>query len=121
MPVFAEQHDADFVLVYIERDAEHTAGKREQLVEAHAGKAGDLGDAGGYRPDRTHFMRYQLRRERFSHLAYCSERAVDDTLQAFRRSVHGAFEAGFGPALSSGWTLARLFRTSLTPSSIDAR
>jgi hypothetical protein len=27
MPVFAEQHDADFVLVHVERDAEHAAGK----------------------------------------------------------------------------------------------
>jgi hypothetical protein len=27
MPVFAEQHDADFVLVHVERDAEHIAGK----------------------------------------------------------------------------------------------
>jgi len=26
MPVFAEQHDADFVLVHVERDAEHIAG-----------------------------------------------------------------------------------------------
>ena len=25
MPVFAEQHDADFILVHVERDAEHPA------------------------------------------------------------------------------------------------
>jgi hypothetical protein len=25
--IIAEQHDADFVLVHVERDAEHTAGK----------------------------------------------------------------------------------------------
>ena len=49
MPVFAEQHDADFVLVHVERDAEHAAGKLDQLLEAHAGKAGHLGDAGGDR------------------------------------------------------------------------
>ena len=47
MPVFAEQHDADFVLVHVERDAEHVAGKCHQFLEAHAGKAGDRGDAGG--------------------------------------------------------------------------
>ena len=63
MPVFAEQHDADFVLVHVERDAEHAAGKLHQLLKAHAGKAGDLGDAGGDAGDRAHLARRQLRRE----------------------------------------------------------
>ncbi len=63
MPVFAEQHDADFVLVHVERDAEQIAGKLHQLLKAHAGKAGDLGDAGGDAGDRAHLARRQLRRE----------------------------------------------------------
>ena len=36
VPVVAEQHDADFVLVDIERDAEHAAGKFEQFLGARA-------------------------------------------------------------------------------------
>jgi hypothetical protein len=91
MPVFAEQHDADFVLVHVERDAEHIAGKLYQLLKAHAGKAGDLGDAGGDADDRAHLPWRQLRREGFPHLAYSSKRAVEDTLQAFRRSDHWLF------------------------------
>ena len=54
IPVVAEQHDADFVLVHVERDAEHIAGKRHQLLKAHAGKSGHLGDAGGDAGDRAH-------------------------------------------------------------------
>jgi hypothetical protein len=42
MPVFAEQNDADFVLVHVERDAEHIAGKRHQFIKAHAGKPDTL-------------------------------------------------------------------------------
>ena len=92
MPVFAEQHDADFVLVHVERDAEHFAGKLHHLLKAHAGEAGDLGDAGGDAGDRAHLPRRQLRREGFPHLAYSSERAVEDTLQAFRCALIGLTE-----------------------------
>ena len=115
MPVFAEQHDADLVLVHVERDAEHAAGKLEQLLEAHAGKAGDLGDAGGDRRDRAHLVRRQLRREGFPHLAYRSQRAVEDTLQAFRSGLALTIIG-----LASGWSLG-LFRSSPTPFSSDAR
>ena len=38
MPVVAEQNHADFVLVHVERDAEHIAGKLHQLLKAHTGK-----------------------------------------------------------------------------------
>ena len=47
MPVFAEQNDADFVRVQVERNAEHIAGKRHQFIKTHAGKTRHLGDAGG--------------------------------------------------------------------------
>jgi hypothetical protein len=53
MPVFAEQHDANFVLVHVERNAEQIAGKRHQFLKAHAGQTGDLGDAGGDAGDRA--------------------------------------------------------------------
>ena len=96
MPVFAEQHDADFVLVHVERDAEHIAGKLHQLLKAHAGKAGDLGDAGGDTRDRADFARRQLRREGFPRLADSGERAVEDALQAFeaRSSMGLQFRLG---------------------------
>jgi hypothetical protein len=57
MPVFAEQHDADFVLVHVECDAEHIAGKHHQFIKAHAGKARDPGDARGDAGDRAHLAR----------------------------------------------------------------
>ena len=91
MPVFAEQHDADLVLVHVEGDAEHAAGKLDQLLEAHAGQAGDPGDAGGDAGDRADLARRQLRREGFPRLADAGERAVEDALQAFRRAVHWRF------------------------------
>ena len=93
MPVFAEQHDADFVLVHVERDAEHIAGKRHQFLEAHAGEAGHLGDAGGDTGDRAHLPRRQLRRECFPHLADSGKRAVEIVLEALRFHVHWLFAA----------------------------
>ena len=74
MPVFAEQHDADFVLVHVERDAKHAAGKLDQFLKAHTGQAGNLGDAGGDTGDRAHLARRQLRREGFPHLADAGKR-----------------------------------------------
>ena len=69
MPIFAEQHDADFRLVDVEGHAEQIAGELDQLLEAHAGKPGHFGDAGGDAGDRAHLSRHQLRRECFSRLA----------------------------------------------------
>ena len=140
MPVFAEQHDADFVLVHVERDAEHIAGKLYQLLKAHAGEPGHLGDAGGDAGDRAHLPRRQLRRECFPHLVYSGEGAVEHALQAFRLSDHGCFVSGLGSsgldavlalvfgaalALGSGAVLGSglsfSFRSSPTPFSSDAR
>ncbi len=108
MPVFAEQHDADLVLVHVERDAEHAAGKFHQLVKAHAGKAGDLGDARGDAGDRAHLARRQLRRKGFASLAQAGERVVEDTLQGIRRHAHcvstglaAGPDSGLDPALAS--------------------
>ena len=57
MPVFAEQHDADFVLVHVERDAEQIAGKLEELLETRVGKTGDPGNARGDAADGAHLVR----------------------------------------------------------------
>jgi hypothetical protein len=46
MPVFAEQHDFDFVLVHVERDAEHIAGKFTNSSKPTPGGPRP-GDAGG--------------------------------------------------------------------------
>ena len=108
MPVVAEQHDADFVLVHVERDAEHAARKLHQLLEAHAGKAGDLGDAGGDAGDRADLRGSELRREGFTHLADAREGVSKTALQAFRRSAHGLCVLGLG---SSG------LRSGLAPAS----
>ena len=86
--IIAEQHHADFILVHVERDAEHAAGKRHQFLEPHAGKPGDLGDAGGNADDRAHLARRELRREGSQRLADPGERAVKDTLQTFRSGGH---------------------------------
>ena len=82
MRIFAEQHDADFVFVHIEGNAEHIAGESHQFIKAHAGKPGHLGDAGGDAGDRAHLARRQLRRERFPHLADAGKRAVEIVLEA---------------------------------------
>ena len=89
MPVFAEQHDADFSLVHVERDAEQIAGKFYQFLEANSREPGHFSDAGGDAGDRAHLPRCQLRRECFPHLADPRKRAVEDTPQAFRLTAHG--------------------------------
>ena len=96
MPVVAQQNDADFVFIDVERDAIHIAGKLQQLLKAHAGETGDFGDARGDAGDRAHFPWRQLRRECFPHLADSSEGAVENVLQAFRLRVHWLFVSGFG-------------------------
>src|ERR1035437_4847756 len=107
VPVVAEQHDTDFVLIHVERNAEHSAGKFQKLLKTDAGEAADPGDACGNVRDRAYFMRPQLRREGLKHLAYSGKGAVEDTLQALRRSAHWLFvsgldSSGLGAALVSG-------------------
>ena len=123
VPVVAEQHDADFVLVDIERDAEHAAGKFEQLLGARAGQPGDPGNAGRHVGDRADLMRRQLRRKGGPRPADPGERAVEDTLQVFGSDAHGLSCAGLvaalGAALASG--LAFSFRRSPTAISRDER
>ena len=104
MPVFAEQHDADFVLVDVERDAEHVAGKLHQFLEAHAGQPGHLGDAGGDAGDRADLARRELRREGFPRLADRGERVVEDALQAFRLGGHGRFARLWASGFLRLWT-----------------
>ena len=140
MPVFAEQHDADFSLVHVESHAEQIAGKFYQLLEANSGEPRHFGDAGGDAGDRAHLPRCQLRRECFPHLADPRKRAVEDTLQAFRLSAHGrcvsglgssgldavlasvfgaTLGSGFGSAFASGLSFS--FKSSSTPFSREAR
>ncbi len=38
MPVISQQHNADFVFIHIECDAQQSAGKSYQLLETNAGK-----------------------------------------------------------------------------------
>ena len=84
---FAKKHDADFVRIDVERDAEQIAGKLHQLIKAHARKARDLGDADGDARDRAHLTRRHLRRERFQRPADTRERLVEDSMQAIRRVI----------------------------------
>ena len=103
MLAFAEEHDADFVRIDVERDAVQIAGKLHQLIKAHARKARDLGDADGDARDRAHLTRRQLRREGFQRPADSRERVVEDAVQAIRRviqwSAFGAEGTGSGPCL----------------------
>ena len=105
MLAFAEEHDADFVRIDVERDAVQIAGKLHQLLEAHARKARDLGDADGDAGDRAHLARRQLRREGVQRSADTRERLVEDGMQAVRRviqwSAFGAAATGSGPCLAS--------------------
>jgi len=78
MPEFAEQNDADFIRVHIERNAEQIAGERHQFIKAHAGKTRNFGDAGSDTGDRAHLPWSQLGRECFPHLAYFRKRAVEN-------------------------------------------
>ena len=124
MPVFAEQHDADFVLVHVERNAGHIPGKHHQFIKTHTGKTRHLGDAGGYTGDRAHFPWLQLRGECFPHLAYSSKRAVENVLEALRFHVHWLFISGVGSSgLGSAWAwgLDCSFSSSPMPFSSDAR
>ena len=117
MPVVAEQHDADFVFVDVECDAEHIAGKLHQFLETHAGKTGDLGDAGGDAGDRADFPRRQLRREGFPRLAYPGKRAVENVLRGSQASLF--MDALFRLWLAGFWLAS--FSSSPTPFSSDAR
>ena len=127
MPVVAEQHDADFVLVHVERDAEHAARETHELLEAHAGKARHLGDAGRDADDRAHLARRESRREALARLADAGERARRQTLCKLsgvvlmgvehRASVHRAWarlalrrRLGFGVGLGLGFRLVLLLQ-----------
>ena len=45
MPVLAEQHDPDFVLIDVKRNAKHIAGELYQLLKSHIGEPRYLGNA----------------------------------------------------------------------------
>ena len=109
MPVVAEQHDADFVLVHVERDAEHAAGKRRAVPQSprRAGRTPwrcrwrrvvivptSRGVSCGVKAPRT--------------CAYASERAVEDALQAFRwqRSWSARLGSAFARPAQAGRLLA---------------
>ena len=73
MLAFSQEHDSDFVLIDVERDAiqvpaGQTTGKLHQLIKTHARKARDLGDTYGDTGNRSHVARRQLRREGFARL-----------------------------------------------------
>ena len=89
--IFAEQNDADFLLVHVERDPEKIAGKPEQFLKARIRKTGDACDAGRDANDRTDFVRRELWRERVPRLIDSRERAIEDALQSFRRLLHEAW------------------------------
>jgi hypothetical protein len=95
VPVFAQQNDADFIGVDVERDAKHVAGKLHQLVKADAGEPGHLGDAGSDAGDRAHLPQRELRRVCLPRLAHAGERAVESLLQARSRlRAHGPLFTG---------------------------
>ncbi len=96
MPVVAEQHDADFVLVDVERDAEHVAGKSHQFVGADAGKTGNHRDARGDVGDRPDLARRQPRREGLAPAAETGERAVEGASQRTGRRAQGVSTAAAG-------------------------
>ena len=124
MPVFTQQHDADFALVHVERDAEHISRERDQFIKAHAGKPRHLRDAGGDTGNCAHFSWRQLRREGFPHLADSVKHAVENVLEALGFLAHWLFAAGsgssdLGSALGSGLSFS--FSSSSTPFSSDAK
>ena len=84
MLAVAKQHDADFVLIDVERDAVQIAGKLHQLIKAHARKARDLGDADGDARDRAHLTRRHLRRECVQRPADTRERLVEERHAGYR-------------------------------------
>ena len=88
MPVFAKEHDADFVLVDVEGDAEHITGKLQYLLKPYAGKTGNPGDAGGDIRDRPHLVGRHAGYEAFAHAAHSSERAVENLLETLRFHGH---------------------------------
>ena len=105
MPVFAEKHDADFILVHVERDTKDAARKLEELFKARARKAGDPGDTGGNARDCAHFVRRQVGREVSQSLVDSGERAVEDTLKGVGQRAHGLLETGLDGASRSSLTL----------------
>ena len=82
MEVLAEQHDADFISIHIERDSEQITRKPDQFLKTHIGEAGDHGDASSHAGDCAHFPSSQVRSEGFPHPGYLGYRVVIDALNA---------------------------------------
>ena len=98
----AQQYDADFVRIDVERDAEHAAGKLYQLIKAHTRNARHLGDADGDARYRAHLARCHLWRERFQRPANPHERPVESGMQTIGQAIQlSAFGAG-APVRGSG-------------------
>ena len=57
MFAFAQEYDADFVRIDVERDAIEIAWELHQLIKAHARKTSYLGDPDGDARDRSHLSR----------------------------------------------------------------
>src|SRR4029077_11553154 len=97
----AKEHDADFVLIDVERDAVQIAGKFHQFIEAHAWKARDLGNADGQARDRADFSHRQLRGGDVQRSADSRERTLEDSMQTFKsvtqRSAFWDDATGSGP------------------------
>ena len=124
VPIFAKQHDADLALVDVEGDAEQIAGKADQLLEAHAGESGHLGDAGSDAGDGAHFPQRQPRGEGLARSAYRIERVVEHILQAFAALGHwrAALSLGsFGLDLDLALAFAATFALAAgVPAGLDS-
>ena len=77
----AQQDDADFILVDIERNALYTAGEPHQFFVFHARQAGHRRDTDGDVRDDAHFMRSQTRLKVFKSLTHGTEGAVHGILK----------------------------------------
>jgi len=113
MPVFAEQHDADFRLSTL-KAMPSKSPEIYQLLKATGGE--------DRTPWRCRAMLVMVPTSRgvscganASRIWSIEKCAVEDGLQAFRLDDHGCFVAGFGSGLSCS------FRSSPTPFSKDER
>jgi hypothetical protein len=73
LPIVAKQHNTDIILVDVEGNAEHFAGKFHQFVIAHARKPRHVSDAGGNAGDDAPLAQCQLRREGVTAQAQCGK------------------------------------------------
>ncbi len=88
MPVVAKQHDADLVLVDVERDAIQFAGKFHHFLVTDAGQSRDPRDAGGQAGHDADFVRTQPLRVRLAHLVEVREGMVNCGLKVFGFHVY---------------------------------